>query len=185
MVNGEEEKKENFVEGENKNSAVTETLVNEETIDDLKKQLEEKENQIKEDKNRFLRLAADFDNYKKRVKAEKEEFTKFSNEILITALLPMLDNMDRAVAAMESNSSNLEEIGKGVALIHRQFEDVLIKAGLKKIEALENIFNPVYHEAVMQKKVDGKPEGKIVEELQKGYMLHGKVIRPAMVVVAK
>ncbi len=139
--------------------------------------------QLEEDKNRLLRALADFDNYKKRSALEKEQFTRFANETLISELLPILDGFGRALdAAKKINAS--EEMMKGLALIQKQLEDVLKKHGAQKVEALSKPYDPHFHEAIMQKE-DAGPEGIIIEEVQKGYTLHGKLIRPSMVIVSK
>lgn len=158
-----------------------------EEIEQLKKVIEEKDAKIEEQKNQLLRLMADFDNYKKRSNAEREEIICFSNETLILALLPILDSFDRAFAhAQECKGKDIsEDLLKGFALIKRQLEDVLTKVGLSKIDALGKEFNPVYHEAVLTKEVADQPEGIVVEEMQKGYMLKDKVIRPTMAIVSK
>jgi molecular chaperone GrpE len=129
--------------------------------------------------NRLLRALADFDNYKKRAAADREQFVQFANETLITGLLPILDGFERAL----KHKSSAEMI-KGLALIKKQLEDVLIKHGVKEIEALGKQYDPHRHEAILQKEHKG-PEGIIIEEMQKGYTLHGRVIRPSMVIVSK
>ncbi|MCU0641687.1 MAG: nucleotide exchange factor GrpE [Candidatus Margulisbacteria bacterium] len=134
--------------------------------------------QLEETKNRLLRALADFDNYKKRAALEREQFVQFANESLITELLPIIDNFGRALEHASEKSA------KGIALVKKQLEDVIKKHGVKEIEALGKPYDPNLHEAIMQKEHKG-PEGMIIEEMQKGYTLHGRVIRPAMVIVAK
>lgn len=152
--------------------------------DRLKAEIKQKEKIIEEQKNKLLRALADFDNYKKRIAMERDDLIRFSNEALITSLLPIIDNFERSIdSANKLNSS--EELVKGLALIKRQFEDELSKFGVKKIEAVGQPFDPAYHEAVMQKEDKEKPDGVVLEEMQKGYTLHGKMIRPAMVIVNK
>lgn len=136
-----------------------------------------------ESKNRLLRALADFDNYKKRINLEREQFVQFANEGLITDLLPILDGFERAMSAVSQAKAG-EEMVKGLALIKKQLEDVLRKFGVKEIEALGQHYDPNFHEAILQKAYDG-PEGVIIEEMQKGYTLSNKVIRPAMVIVSK
>ncbi len=160
---------------------------NQKEIDELKKLLEEKDQKIEEQKNQLLRLMADFDNYKKRSNAEKEEIICFSNETLILALLPILDNFDRAFShAQEAKGKDIsDDLLKGFALIKKQLEDVLNKIGLSTIDAVGKQFDPVYHEAVLTREVEDQPENIVVEEMQKGYMLKDKVIRPTMAIVSK
>ena len=154
-----------------------------------KKELsDEKDAKIEEQKNQILRLMADFDNYKKRAAAEREEIICFSNEVLILGILPILDNFDRAFLHTEETakaSTVNDELIKGFALIKRQLEDLLGRAGLTTIEAMGNNFDPHYHEAIMTRESKDQPEDIIIEEMQKGYMLKEKVIRPSMVIVSK
>lgn len=131
-------------------------------------------------KAQLLRALADFDNFKKQSAREKDQFLQLANEALIVELLPILDGLNRATAAAESN----QEILKGLALIKRQFEDVLAKFGVEEIKALGEKYDPHVHEAVLQKESDAEA-GTIIEEMQKGYRLYNKVIRPAMVIVSK
>ncbi|MBN3032653.1 MAG: nucleotide exchange factor GrpE [Candidatus Saganbacteria bacterium] len=141
-------------------------------VDKLKEQLEET-------KNRLLRALADFDNYKKRAALERDQFVQFANAGLITALLPILDGFDRALKHKAG-----AEMTKGLALIKKQLEDVLRKHGVMEIEALGKPYDANLHEAILQKEHSG-PENMIIEEMQKGYTLHGRVIRPSMVIVSK
>ncbi|MBU0672259.1 MAG: nucleotide exchange factor GrpE [Candidatus Margulisbacteria bacterium] len=134
-------------------------------------------------KDKYLRSLADFDNYKKRMALDKEQFVQFANESLIAEVLPIVDGFSRAMDAANKVQAG-EEMMKGLALIKKQLEDVLKKHGLEEIEALNKPYDPNLHEAIMQKEHDG-PEGMIIEEAQKGYTLHGRVIRPSMVIVSK
>lgn len=149
--------------------------------------LSEKDARIKGLEDQYLRLRADFDNFRKRNQAEREELIKFANEILVTSLLAVLDNFNRAMTTLDELdvSPELDKVVKGIALVHRQFEDIMGKAGLTKIEAVGKHFDPFYHEAALDKKTDQAAEGTVLEEIQAGYLYNGKVIRPAMVVVAK
>lgn len=134
-------------------------------------------------KNRLLRALADFDNYKKRAALERDQFVQFANESLITSLLPILDGFNRAMEAGKKSKAG-EEMTKGIALVKKQLEDILKKHGVKEIEALGKPYDPNLHEAILQKEHSG-PEGIIIEEMQKGYTLHGRVIRPSMVIVSR
>lgn len=156
-------------------------------MEEMKKQAEEKDAKIEEQKNQLLRLMADFDNFKKRTASEREEIICFSNEALILALLPMLDNFDRAMAHIEQTTGKSfdDETIKGFALIKRQLEDVLARTGLVKIETVGKPFDPNFHEAILTKESKEFLEGQIIEEMQKGYKLKDKVIRPSMVIVSK
>jgi len=134
-------------------------------------------------KNKWLRALADFDNFKKRAALEQDQFVKFANERLIIELLPVLDNMIRALATAEKTKAN-EELTKGIALVLRQMEDGLKKFGVEEIPAVGQPYDPNLHEAIMRKEHKG-PENMILEEAQKGYALNGRVIRPSMVITSK
>jgi molecular chaperone GrpE len=131
-------------------------------------------------------LSADFDNYRKRSLREKEEWVKYAAQNLIEKLLPVMDNLDRAVESVEVQSDETRNILEGVRMIQRQMFEVLQKEGLSEIEALNEFFDPVCHEAVMQTPAeDGQQDNQIVEVLRKGYRYHDRVLRAAMVKVAK
>jgi len=157
--------------------AVKKELPPEKTEADLLKE------QLEEHKNKLLRALADFDNYKKRVAIEREQFVQFANETLISELLPVIDGFARAMDAAQKVQAG-EEMIKGLALIKKQLEDVLKKHGVEEIEALGKPYDANVHEAILQKEHEG-PENIIIEEMQKGYSLHGRVIRPSMVIVSK
>jgi len=159
-------------------------------IEEIKKELPPEKSevdllkeQLEESKNKLLRALADFDNYKKRVAFEREQFVQFANETLITEILPIIDGFARAMEAAEKIKAG-EEMIKGLALIKRQLEDVLKKHGVVEIEAAGKPYDANLHEAILQKEHEG-PEGIIIEEMQKGFTLHGRVIRPSMVIVSK
>ncbi len=154
---------------------------------DCNKIIEEKDAKIEEQKNQMLRLMADFDNYKKRALADREEIICFSNEVLILELLPIIDSFERAMshALSKKHSAEAEEMIKGFALIKKQLEDMLAKTGLKAIESTGKEFDPNLHEAVLAKEAEGIEDGMVLEEMQKGYKLKEKVIRPSMVIVSK
>ena len=139
--------------------------------------------QLEEAKNKWLRALADFDNYKKRSQFEREQFVQFANENLIAELLPVIDGFKRAMDSTQKSRAS-EEMIKGLALIKRQLEDVLKKHGVEGIAALGKPYDANIHEAILQKEDPG-PANVIIEEMQKGYTLHGRVIRPSMVIVSK
>lgn len=147
-----------------------------------KSELDLLKEEMENTKNKLLRALADFDNYKKRVAIEREQFVQFANETLISELLPIIDGFARAMDAATKIKAG-EEVLKGLALIKKQFEDVLRKHGVAEIEALGKAYDPNLHEAILQKEQAG-PEGVIIEEMQKGYALHGRVIRPSMVIIS-
>ena len=132
----------------------------------------------------MLRLAAEMDNYKKRVLKEREALIKYGCQGVVQELLPILDNFERAIESA-SKSKNFGSFLEGVEMIFRQMNDALERKGITRIDAVGEIFDPNIHEAVMQVASEEHPENTVVEELQKGYMLHDRVIRPAMVTVSK
>lgn len=132
---------------------------------------------------RALRTQADFDNFRKRTLKEKEDFAKYASSKLITELLPIIDNFDRAISAAGDNAE-IESFAKGVSMIFRQLEGVLKAEGLEAMDAVGQPFNPEFHQAIMQVESDEYEEGIVVEEVQKGYMLKDRVLRPAMVKVS-
>lgn len=135
-------------------------------------------------KDNYLRALADFDNYRKRVAREKEQYIKCANEELIKCLLEVVDNLERALETSGENSS-YEALMKGVELTLNRLKDILSGEGLCQIECIGQPFDPNYHEAVMQVDTEGAGSETVVEETQKGYTLKGKVIRPSKVVVSK
>ncbi|MFC1559563.1 nucleotide exchange factor GrpE [Candidatus Margulisiibacteriota bacterium] len=146
-------------------------------------QLAEKDKLIEEGQNKLLRALADFDNFKKRANADKAELIKFSNELLIKEQLPIIDNFGKAIDAMQKAGVK-DDMIKGLALIKKQIEDVFAKFGVAKVDSLGKPYDPHYHEAIMTKESD-KEEGIVLEEMQKGYTMHGRLLRPSMVIVSK
>jgi len=169
----------------NEQTADETTAVPTEPGDELPKQLIAKEQELQEALEKNLRLYAEFDNYRKRVQSEKEELCKTANSGLLKELLTILDSFERAQASFEKHTDEKEELQKGLALIHRQMEDVMQKNGIKKIEAKGQKFDPQMHEAIMQQEAAGVESQTILEEVQNGYFLHSKLLRPAMVIIAK
>lgn len=131
----------------------------------------------------LLRLQADFDNYRKRSQKEKTELIKYASERLVGELLPVLDNFDRAVSAAKVNP-DFTSFSQGVEMILRQMQTALSKEGLKAMDAVGQPFDPNLHEAVLKVDSEEHPENTVVEELQKGYYLKEKVLRPCMVKVS-
>ncbi|MEX2415508.1 MAG: nucleotide exchange factor GrpE [Paenibacillaceae bacterium] len=136
-----------------------------------------------ENYQRFLRVQADFDNFRRRSRQEKEEFAKYASSKLIEQLLPVLDNFERALATGRE-TTDTESLLKGVDMIFRLLSQVLEQEGLKPIEAVGQPFDPEFHQAIMQVESAEHVEGTIVEEIQKGYNLKDKILRPAMVKVS-
>jgi len=156
----------------------------EKEIEELKKKLEEKEKEIRGHHDRLLRLAADFENYKKRSAKEREEWTKFANEDLIKAMLPFIDNLERAV----NHAQKVSDTGvliEGVRLTLQQLLQALNKFGLSSFESVGKPFDPTVHEAMLVVQTDQHEPNQVVEEFQKGYLLNNRLLRPATVSVSK
>jgi molecular chaperone GrpE len=153
-------------------------------IEELKRKLEEKEKEAKENYERMLRVAADFENYKKRAAREKEEWTKFANEDLLKAILPFIDNLEKAVNHSDK-TENAQSLVEGVRLTLQQLLQALGKFGLTPMESVGKPFDPTYHEAMMTVQTDQHEPNRVVEEYRKGYLLNERLIRPATVSVSK
>ncbi len=147
--------------------------------------LQEEAGRAKEYWDRLLRLQADFDNTRKRLEKEKQDFLKFANEGIILELLNTLDDLERTVELAQSKHQDLSAFLKGVEMILAHLYELLKEYGVKPIEAEGKLFDPHYHEALMQIENKEVPEHTIVEELQKGYLLNERVIRTAKVKVSK
>jgi len=172
-----DEQEMNLEDEENVSSEEERTMV-------LQAELEQAQAKAEEYYAHLQRLQAEFDNYRKRTSREKEELAKYASERLVETLLPILDNFERATAAAQS-SQDLPTYARGVEMILRQLQDVLGKEGLTPIECVGEPFDPQCHEAVLQVDMEGYPENTVVEELQKGYYLKDKVLRPSMVKVSR
>lgn len=138
---------------------------------------------VAQEKDRYMRLMAEFQNYKKRVANEKSDIHAYANEKIITELVEVLDNFERALE--NDPASDSEAYAKGMSMIFDQMKTVLVKAGLEEVEALGVEFDPTVHNAVMTEDSEEYESGKVSKVLQKGYTLNKKVIRPAMVTVTK
>jgi molecular chaperone GrpE len=151
--------------------------------DALQNKLEELEKEKDETYQRMLRLQAEYDNFKKRSQKEKEANLKYKSMDLVNELLPVVDNFERALQA-ETNDQT-KGIIDGITMVYNQFKDALTSTGVEEIETEGKEFDPNLHHAVMQTEDEDTDSNMIVEELQKGYMLKDRVIRPAMVKVNK
>lgn len=166
----------------NENNGKEETVIlSKKEFDQLKAEAEKG----KEHWDRTLRLQADFENTRKRLEREKQDFVKFANEGLIVELLNVLDDLERAVSLAESKQEDLPAFLKGIEMILAHLYEMLKKYGVKPIEAEGKIFDPACHEALMQVVDKDKPDHTVVEELQKGYLMNDKVIRTSKVKVSK
>ena len=160
-----------------------------EKTDDPLKVMEEKveslKNEAAENHDRLLRLAAEFENYKKRSAREMNDFRKFANESFVKAMLPMVDSLDRAIESSSNDKHADSSVVEGVNMTLREILKVFEQYGIKPFESLGKTFDPSLHQAVMQEDDEAYPENTVSKELQKGYMIHDRLLRPAMVVVSK
>ena len=194
-VNGLQEKKEEMQERaeqeETAQSVEEEVAQNDaepsaDTDDEAEEEHEEDpvavlEAELKEKSDRILRLQADFENFRRRTVKEKEELTAVITQNMLTDLLPLLDNFERA---MMVEQTDIEAFQKGVEMIFSQLREVMEKHGLEKIEAEGQVFDPNLHQAVMRVEDPDVEDGMITQVLQQGYRAKGRVIRPSMVQVA-
>lgn len=133
--------------------------------------------------NQYIRLMADFENFRKRQESERENLLKFGTENALKKMIEVLDNFERAEKALE-NIDDCKQHKESFVLLHKQVNDVLSKLGLEEIEAKGKEFDPKFHDAVMQTPTEEYPEHTIIDELQKGYKMGDKVLRPSLVNVA-
>ncbi len=164
-------------------SAQTEEAVPEQMAEADNKEVLELKRQSEEYYNRLLRMQADFENYKTRIAREREDMYNNALETITAQLLPVVDNMERAVDAFRKDKLD-EKYISGVEMVCNQIVDILGKNGVKEIEAMDKDFDPNLHHAVMQVPGEDEDENKIKEVFQKGYILGNKVIRPSLVKVS-
>mgnify|MGYP005798169717 FL=1 len=170
-----EESDENKEESKDKENNPEET--------EIKSKEDELKAEIEDINNKYLRLAADFDNYRKRQMQERENLIKYGAEDTLKKIIPVLDTFERAKKSIEK-LEDINTVKESYEVCIKQLGDVLDKIGLKKIEAKGTEFDPNIHEAVMQTPSKDYPPHTIIDELQTGYMLHDRVLRPVMVNVA-
>ena len=139
---------------------------------------------LEAEKDRFMRLSAEFDNYRKRKQREIDEFRKFANETVFKQFLSVVDNLERAIASAETNK-DVDSLLEGVKLTYREILKVFQDFNVKPVEAENRSFDPNFHQAVTQKETNEVPQNTVTDVLQTGYLLHDRLIRPAMVVVSK
>ena len=153
--------------------------------DELAEQLKSKELEVQELYDRLLRVSAEFENYKKRASREMEEFRKFSNQSLIKEMLSVIDNLELAINSTNGHKDIDKGLVDGLEMTHREILKVFEKFNVKPISAKGQLFDPTFHEAVMQEESGDYPDNTVINELQKGYLIHERLLRPSMVVVAK
>lgn len=153
-------------------------------LKEMETRLESVEQEAKEAHDRFLRVSAEFENYKKRSAREMDEFRKFANESLLREMLTVVDNLERALNSSNNDNQANSHIAEGVDMTLKEILKVFEKFNVKPIEALGKPFDPNFHQAAMQEETNEHPENTVLNELEKGYMIHDRLLRPAMVVVS-
>ena len=191
------EKKTIKIETDSKNAKSKETEPEQTTPDEqtingeddpmkvLEAKLEAKEKEAEENYDRLLRLSAEFENYKKRSSREIEEFRKFANQSLIKEMLSVVDNLELAMNSTNGHKAIDKDLVKGLEMTHREILKVFEKFNVKPIDAKGQPFDPTFHEAVMQEETNDYAKNTVINEMQRGYMIHDRLLRPSMVVVAK
>ena len=147
--------------------------------------LQTAEQQAQENYDRLLRVSAEFDNYKKRTAREMQEVVKYANEKMAKELLTVVDNLERAIEAAGAERTDDDPLVKGIHLTLGEVLKILERHKVKPVKALGELFDPTYHQAMMQEEVEGQPPNTVVREMQKGYVIHDRLLRPSMVVVSK
>jgi molecular chaperone GrpE len=151
---------------------------------ELQLKLEEKEKESKENYEKYLRIAAELDNFKKHSSKERSELVRYGNENLIKEILPILDNMDRALDHAEK-ARDIDAFIEGLKLIRSQFLQRLEKFGVKQVEAVGSEFDPNIHEAVLSVDSPDHEDNRVMDEFEKGYLLNDRLLKPARVSVTK
>ena len=177
------EKENSEMEIDNMNDNVEETveILDQDEVSKLQAELEKQQGLVEEQNDRYKRLQADFENLRRRSRQEKEDLSIVVAQNFILDLLPVVDNFERAMGSAAVQDA--AQVLQGVDMIHRQFIQALEKCGMTQVEAVGKSFDPQMHEAVMRVEDAEQADGTVVEELQKGYAVRGKVIRPSMVKV--
>jgi molecular chaperone GrpE len=156
-----------------------------EIIKDLESRIGELEKEVNANYDRFLRVTADFDNYKKRTLREMSDLRKYANENILKDMLSVADNLQRAVESGLKDDSSKDKLLEGVQITLKDVLQMLEKYGVKEFDSKGEFFNPAFHQAMMQEQTDKYPDNTILNELQKGYTIHDRLLRPAMVVVGR
>ncbi len=136
-------------------------------------------------KSKYFYIAAEMDNYRKRMEREKDNLLKYGNERVLSDLVDVLDNFERTISMLAPDQDQkIKNIVTGLDMVKKLFEDTLAKHGLSPVESIGKDFDPNYHEALAQEYAEGKKPNEVIKEFQKGYLLNGRLLRPAKVVVA-
>ncbi|MEM3383694.1 MAG: nucleotide exchange factor GrpE [Nitrososphaerales archaeon] len=172
-----------IAEGESVEEAKSIEKSLESELNELRKALKEEHERAEDYLNKLKYLQADFENFQKRVNKEMLDLVKYGNERLMVKLLNIIDDLERSIK-FSKESDNKESLIEGVEMVLKNLKEILKKEGLEEIEAVGKNFDPNLHEAVARVQTDNYPTNTVIEEIRKGYLLNGKLIRPSMVKVA-
>lgn len=161
-----------------------EIVETEDETEKLRNELAQALNDIKMHQEQYLRTLADMENLRKRTQRDKEELAKFANENILREILPVIDNLERAVDHAEQAETN-DGLFEGVQMTLTQFSQLLTKFGVEPVDAIGQPFDPAYHQAMGQLESDEHPVNTVVQQMQKGYQLNNRLLRPAFVMLAK
>jgi molecular chaperone GrpE len=153
--------------------------------DDLKAELKAAQDKAEDHYDRLLRLSAEFDNYKKRTSREMTDVVRYANEKLLKDLLIVVDNLERAISSADQDNPTDSSLVEGIHLTLNEVLKILQQYNVQPVKALGESFDPAIHQAMMQQEVENEPANTVVQEMQKGYRIHERLLRPAMVVVSK
>jgi len=184
-TDAEETAAESKMESPHSEPAKTDRVEGDDPIKDLEAKLESKEQEAKENYERLLRVSAEFENYKKRTSRDLEELRKFANQSLIKEMLSVVDNLELAMNSTNGHKTIDKGLLQGLDMTHKEILKVFEKFEVRPIDAMGQTFDPTFHEAVMPEETDEFAENTVINELQKGYLIHDRLLRPSMVVVAR
>jgi molecular chaperone GrpE len=171
-------------EGPEQHELIEEKLLEKMPESELLQKIEEFREKADKNYDQYVRAQAEIENIIKRNKKEKEEWIKYSTETLIKDLLPVIDNLEKAITH-SNNEGSLQALREGVELTLRGLKDTLSRSGLEEIVSLGKPFDPNYHHAISEQEDENTEPGVVINEFQKGYNLHQRLIRPAMVIISK
>lgn len=154
-----------------------------ESVAELNERLQLAREESRKNYDLFLRAVAETENLRKRSQRERDEYLKFASLPLIKQLLTVIDDLERALA-MAGPEQDYANLYKGVAMVHQRLQEIVAKAGVEPVEALGQCFDPQFHQPLSVESCEGHPENTVIEELQKGYVMHGRLIRPSLVKVS-
>lgn len=172
-------------EGDSRTDEKVSLEIEADSIESLQKKLDAALMESQQHYDRLLRVSAEFENFKKRAVREADDFRKYANEMLLKDLLHVVDNLERAVASANDHGDPSACVVEGVQMTRDELLKIFQRFGVTPIEAVGKPFDPAFHQAIMQQETDQHPEHTVVGEMQRGYILHDRLLRPSMVIVSK